>query len=251
MSIAAAVGLRRALLRIPRTTRFITRYLRFRSMNRRAGRDSELPVHLRDLHPCLDESTPVTAFDPHYLYHCAWAARVLATSRPNRHVDFASSLNFVTIVSAFLAVEFYDIRPAQVGLPGLACLPGDLTRLNIADDSVRSLSCMHVLEHVGLGRYGDPLDPQGDRKAAHELQRIASPGGDLLIVVPVGVPRVCFNAHRVYAYKQVLGLFERCSVRQFALIPDDALREGMVWEATEAQADQQEWGCGCFWLRKY
>jgi len=47
---------------------------------------------------------------------------------------------------------------------------------------------MNVVEHVGLGRYGEPLDPEGDIKAMRELRRVLAPGGSLLFVVPVGRP---------------------------------------------------------------
>ncbi len=52
-------------------------------------------------------------------------------------------------------------------------------------------SCMHTIEHIGLGRYGDPLDAVGDQTALSELQRVVAPGGSLLIVVPVAT--ACFN----------------------------------------------------------
>ncbi|NDC42314.1 MAG: DUF268 domain-containing protein, partial [Chitinophagia bacterium] len=56
--------------------------------------------------------------------------------------------------------------------------------LPFESDSIPSLSCMHTIEHVGLGRYGDQLDPQGDLKAIAELKRVVQPGGDLLFVTP-------------------------------------------------------------------
>jgi hypothetical protein len=36
---------------------------------------------------------------------------------------------------------------------------------------------MHVVEHIGLGRYGEPMDEQGDLKAIEELKRVLAPGG--------------------------------------------------------------------------
>src|SRR5437773_1531148 len=63
--------------------------------------------------PFLADKTATTEFDRHYVYHTSWAARVLATTRPARHVDIASSLYFVGIVSAFIPTTFYDYRPAE------------------------------------------------------------------------------------------------------------------------------------------
>ena len=84
----------------------------------------------------------------------------------------------------------------------------DLTRIFLADDSIDSISCLHTLEHVGLGRYGDTLDPEGHLKAAKELIRILAPGGRLLIVLPMSEkPFVAFNAHRMLSIGMVRDMF--------------------------------------------
>src|SRR5690606_39163882 len=131
----------------------------------------------------------------------------LERHRPNRHIDVASQLNFVALASAVVPILHLDYRPPELPLDNLECAEGDLMALPFANQSVESLSCMHVIEHIGLGRYGDPLDPTGDIKACRELERILAPGGRLLFVTPVGSPRVCFNAHRIYNYSMVLSLF--------------------------------------------
>ncbi|MFZ2831633.1 MAG: DUF268 domain-containing protein, partial [Minisyncoccia bacterium] len=117
-------------------------------------------------------------------------------------------------------------------------------------NSVESLSCMHTVEHVGLGRYGDTIDPEGDIKAASELSRVVSHGGALLFVVPLGKPRIQFNAHRVYSYDMVEDMFPAFDIKEFSLIPDNALEVGMIYNATKEMADKQVYGCGCFWLIK-
>lgn len=130
----------------------------------------------RDLHQIyeLQGSTP---FDPHYLFHTSWAARLLAKNRPTIHYDYASDIRFATMVSAFVPVVFSDYRPLQVDLNGLKCKSADLIKLEESSGSIRSLSCMHVIEHIGLGRYADALDPLGDIKAIGELKRVLAPGG--------------------------------------------------------------------------
>jgi hypothetical protein len=72
-----------------------------------------------------------------------------------------------------------------------------------------------VVEHIGLGRYGDPLDPEGSVKAFLELKRIVQPGGDLYVSVPVDdVNRIYFNAHRAFAEDYLLKLFAPFEVRE-------------------------------------
>jgi len=85
---------------------------------------------------------------------------------------------------------------------------------------VQSISCLHVAEHVGLGRYGDPLDPQGTQKAAYELTRVLAKGGQLYFSLPIGKPRVCFNAHRIHSPGQILEYFKGLKLVGFSGVTD-------------------------------
>lgn len=208
---------------------------------------SEFELSWHDRYPIMHENTSTTPFDSHYIYHPAWAARILAKTRPARHIDISSTLHFCTIVSAFLPVEFYDYRPATLQLSGLISKSADLLGLPFANDSVESLSCMHVIEHVGLGRYGDPLDADGDLKAIAELKRVLSKNGTLLFVTPVGKPVIRFNAHRIYSYAQIVSYFSDLQLRQFALITD---KKEFIVDASKSEADLQKYGCGCWWFAK-
>ena len=206
--------------------------------------DNRFACNWEDRWPCFDDATSATGFDAHYVYHTAWAARVLEQSRPERHVDVGSCLRFTTLVSAFISIEFYDYRPVKVSLTGLTSGHADATALPFADASVSSLSCMHVVEHIGLERYGDPFDPQGDLKAMQELMRVLSPGGQLLFVVPIGnEARIQYNAHRIYTYAQVLDCFAALSLDSFAFITDSG---EFIPNAEEADTLTQKYGCGCF-----
>lgn len=166
-------------------------------------------------------------------------------------MDIASSLYFSTIVSAFVPVAFYDYRPVEVSLPHFESGFADLTSLKFKDNKIPSLSCMHVIEHVGLGRYGDTIDPEGDVKAISEIKRVLKKDGDLLFVVPVGKPKVFYNAHRIYSYGQVTRYFAGFVLKDFSLILDVNQRgESRIVPGTEELADRQNYGCGCFWFRK-
>ncbi len=214
-----------------------------------AGDAPRLQVSLADINPQLSDRASVTPIDRHYTYHPAWAARVLAKTRPDKHVDISSIVSFCAVVSAFIPVEFYDFRPAPVELDGLYIGAADLTRLHFASNSIASLSCMHVIEHIGLGRYGDPLDPDGDLKAIGELVRVLAPGGDLLVATPVGRPRVAFNAHRIYDHEAFARYFAPLELVEFALIEEQG-EGGLIVGPPPERVRAESYGCGCFWFRK-
>lgn len=200
-----------------------------------------------DIYPWLSDKTSVTTFDAHYIYHPAWAARIIKRINPNKHIDISSTLHFCTILSAFVPTEFYDYRPAELNLSSLLSEKTDLTNLIFKSDSIESISCMHTIEHVGLGRYGDAIDPDGDLKAIAELQRVIKKGGSLLLVTPVGKPRIQFNAHRIYSFELINNLFKDFDLKDFSLIND----AGKYLEnADPALVQHLTYGCGCFWYVK-
>ena len=228
--------------RVIRFFEFIGEMMKFKKRN-----DSRFTVNVRDMYPCLSDKLKATPFDQHYIYHPAWAARILAKTKPEYHVDISSILSFSTIISAFVPVKFYDYRPAQMNLSGLESSFADLNKLPFDDHSQPSVSCMHTIEHIGLGRYGDALDPQGDLKAIEELKRVVKKGGDLLFVTPVGKPRIEFNAHRIFSYEQIIHYFAPLQLHQFSLIPDAG---GLIENADPSLVAAQQYGCGCFWFKK-
>jgi SAM-dependent methyltransferase len=235
----------RALRRVTGKLAFRAEFDRFRRMAAAAG-DERFPMPWSDRYPCLTDDTGESRISGHYLLHTAWAARKLAERPSSYHVDIGSSLGFNALVSAFVPVRFYDYRAPATTLAGLETGFADLTDLPFADEEHPSVSCMHVVEHVGLGRYGDRMDPEGDLKAIAELKRVTAPGGVLLFVVPVGRRRIQFNAHRIYGHEQVLSYFDGFDLAEFALIPDAPEDDRLIVGATPAQVDAQRYGCGCF-----
>ena len=138
---------------------------------------------------------------------------------------------------------FVDYRPLRAEVPGLMPVGADITCLPFADNSLESVSSLHVIEHVGLGRYGDPLDPRGSRKAALELARILRPGGHLYLSVPVGRERVCFNAHRIFSPRTVVATLAPLGLVGFSLVNDDGR---FTQDAPLDAASSLEYGCGMF-----
>ena len=204
-------------------------------------------ISFRDSYPCLADRVAATPFDPHYFFQAAWLARRLHEKRPSLHVDVGSSTMMINVLSACVKTVFVDYRPLHVRLSNLSSLAGDIVRLPFQDGSITSLSCLHVLEHIGLGRYGDPINPDGSLLAAMELQRILKPGGRLFLSVPVGRERVCFNAHRVFWPSTVRNFFRELQLKSFSLV-DDAGR--FTEEVPPDAAADLEYGCGLFEFAK-
>lgn len=204
-------------------------------------------VPILDTYPCLTDVHANTPFDPHYFHQAAWLSRRLQAARPDLHVDVGSSVMAIGILSGFFETIFVDYRPLNTRRSGLSPVGADITALPFASDSISSLSCLHVIEHIGLGRYGDPLDVNGSHKAASELARVTRPSGRVYLSTPVGRERVCFNAHRVFSPKTVLEMVYPLRVISFAVVTDDGQ---YLADASPADAAHLEYGCGLFELTK-
>jgi ubiquinone/menaquinone biosynthesis C-methylase UbiE len=154
-------------------------------------------------------------------------------------------------VSAFVPVDFYDYRPADLQLSNLNSLKGDLLNLPFESESIDSLSCMHTIEHIGLGRYGDTIDPEADLKAMAELRRVMTKNGSLIFVTPIGKEaKIEFNAHRIYTYDQILSYFPDFMLKEFSLIPEHPEGGGIIINANPAITKTENYACGCFWFIK-
>jgi Caenorhabditis protein of unknown function, DUF268 len=231
--------------------KFYKSYKDFLGENRNNDR---FVISWKDRWPCLDDNTKGTDFDRHYVYHTAWAAKIVRETVTKKHIDISSYLYFSTIVSAFIPVEFYDLRPVKIELPNLILDTADLCSLPFESNSIFSLSCMHVVEHIGLGRYGDPVDYDGDLKAMTELARVLAIDGNLLFVVPIGnTPVIQFNAHRIYTKEQIINYFKKLglSLKEFVLIPENEEDGGLIAHPSQQLLEKQRYACGCFWFNKY
>ena len=184
----------------------------------------------------------------HYFHQDLWAAKKLYDAGTREHVDVGSRIDgFVAHALTFCRITYVDVRPFDLQWEGFTFKRGLITDLPFPDNSVNSLSSLHVIEHIGLGRYGDPVDPEGSWKAARELSRVLAPQGRLLIGVPTGRERVCFDAHRIFDPDSTREAFRDLELVDFAFI-DDANR--LTENASFEEARRADYGCGLFEFRK-
>jgi Caenorhabditis protein of unknown function, DUF268 len=114
-------------------------------------------------------------------------------------------------------------------------------------NSIKSLSCLHVAEHIGLGRYGDPLDPMGTLKAAKELSRVLALEGNLYFALPVGKSKLCFNAHRVHSPETIRDYFADMELVEFSGVHDNGR---FVENVPLTEFKDSNYACGLFWFKK-
>ena len=208
-----------------------------------AGMPGAEKLRRYDDNPQLRDWMPSSPFDPHYTYQDAWAAREIHRRSPAQHVDVGSRITFVIGLAAFVRTIFIDLRPLDVDIPNLDTRAGTILDMPFGDGELESVSCLHVAEHIGLGRYGDPLDPDGTRKAARELARVLAPGGSLYFSLPVGRARTEFNAHRVHDPRAVPGLFPGLRLASFAAVGDDGR---YLVDARPEDLAGADWSCGMY-----
>jgi SAM-dependent methyltransferase len=210
---------------------------------RRLPQNSAYTMLTRDLFPRIEDKTRMTDVDPVYFLQGCWCAKKVFENRPSRHYDIASQALMVGIISQFVSTTMIDIRPLSVTLPGLSFIKGDITNLPFQDGEIDSLSSICVIEHIGLGRYGDPLDQFGTEKAARELERVLSKGGNLYISVPIdSQDKVYFNAHRAFTKDRVMELFRGLSLAEEKYIYGKEMKN--EYESTKG------FGTGLYHFRK-
>lgn len=206
--------------------------------------------------PCLsDRFMPSGQILKHYFYQDLHVAQRIFQNRPERHVDFGSSISgFVSHVASFRPIEVFDVRPLSLDVSNIAFKQCDL--MNVPTplyDCTDSLSCLHVLEHLGLGRYGDTVDFYGHKKGFDGLHRLLKTGGRLYLSVPIGPERIEFNAHRVFSLRTILDLFRPAfSLEEFSYIDDEnRFFQNISLDEIRIQRNLDvDFGCGIFELIK-
>lgn len=200
---------------------------------RQSADNSRFLLSEDDLFPCLtDYKQQAGAVDGHYFFQDIYIANRVMQSGIRHIHDIGSRLDgyIAHLLAMDIRVTMIDIRPLSFEINNLDFVQGNATELdNIADRSIPALSCLHALEHFGLGRYGDPVDYHGWEKALAHMKRIMAPDGTLYLSVPSSSnEKVMFNAHRIFHPCTIFeALSDTLSLREFS-----AIREGKITTLT-------------------
>ena len=191
----------------------------------------------------------------HYFHQDLFVARRIFERQPLRHVDVASRIDgFVAHVAVYRQIEVFDIRAMESQIPNIIYHQSDMMQpqneyLAYCD----SLSCLHALEHFGLGRYGEPIQFNGHKVAFDNLLKILMPGGILYLSVPIGPQRIEFNGHRVFAIPSILAMAgERFKLLCFSYVDDagDFHEDQSLDDRAVQQTFGCKYGCGIFEFQK-
>jgi hypothetical protein len=251
-SLALGIDLRRILPALKGLPGVSREYLALRLQNRRQTRQWKVKFST----PCFQDryDTSGTA-SGHYFHQDLLVARRVFARKPAKHVDVGSRIDgFVAHVATFRPIEVLDIRPQPGTMPNTIFKQCDL--MNVPENMTEycdSLSCLHALEHFGLGRYGDPIDVNGHLRGFDSLHKIVQSGGILYLSVPIGEERVEFNGHRVFALKSVLEWSkDRFELVGFSYVDDEGdLHEDVTLQPRDiATSLDLFFGCGIFEFRK-
>ncbi len=199
--------------------------------------------------------------DGHYFMQDIYVAELISESGIKKHYDIGSKID--SFIAHLLSnshideVVMLDIRPFPYGVNKLSFIQTDATKLsNLADNSITSISSLHAIEHFGLGRYGDEIDPLACYKAMKAMQRVTQIGGLIYFSVPVSnEDKCCFNAHRIFAPHSIVDQFDKCELLELTLVLENhTLRTYVGNDAMKVIREKKyslgDYNCGIFVFKK-
>ena len=188
------------------------------------GDDKQFPINEKFYYICLKDCLRnASGVDiGTYFFQDMWAAREIYRSNIKHVYDIGSRIDgyIAHLLSMEIQVTLLDIRPFPKKVEGIDFIQANATDLsNIPDNSIETLSSLCALEHFGLGRYTDPIDYNGWKKALLAIKRKIKVGGTFYLSVPVGYECVRFNAHRVFNPMTIVNeLLPECILQEFSYI---------------------------------
>ena len=196
-----------------------------------------------------DKGSPSGSMSGHYFHADLLVAQKIFKKNPRKLVDVGSRQDgFVAHIASFREIEVFDIRPQPTKVENIVFKQADLMMEDRSLDAYcDAISSLHAIEHFGLGRYGDAIDPAGHVKAIVNIYHILQDKGLFYFAVPIGEQRVEFNAHRVFDVEYLLDLLEgKFEVVNFSYVDD----EGDLHKNVSIRNHGCHYGCGIFELMK-
>ena len=203
--------------------------------------------------PVIGEKYVKNGVMGHYFWQDLWAAKKIIKSGVCEHYDIGSSVDgFIAhLLATGMQVNVIDIRPFPAQVENLYTIVDDATQLTQFDaESIPSLSALCSLEHFGLGRYGDPIDPEACFKCFDNIQKKLKKGGKLYLSLPIGKERVEFNAHRVFCASTIVECFSNLKLKEFSCAAEGKIEYNVDLHKYDNDSHNGEYRYGLFFFEK-
>jgi hypothetical protein len=231
---------------------FVRNYRKFKKLLYKENSDFEIT----NFYPCPDDRFDYAGTLPgHYFHQDIYAANKIWENNPYKHVDIGSRIDgFVAHVASFREIEVFDIRILATKIINVKFVQANLMSEDFSlVDYCDSVSCLHVIEHFGLGRYNDPIEVNGHIKGLNNIYKLLKKGGKFYFSTPIGKQRIEFDAHRVFSLSYLLELIEpKYKIESFAYIDDgDVLHQNIELDKENIRSSFNcNFGCAIFELTK-
>ena len=208
---------------------------------------------IRNIYMCLEDfNKNSTEFKNQFFHSDLLISQKIFENNPTNHLDVGSRIDgLVSHLASFRSLDFADIR--NVDLKPHKNI--NYKKIDIGDENLViskkyfSVSSIGVLGHIGLGRYGDKIDPNGHFKAFKNIANLTENLGVLYLMVPVGIEGTEFNSHRVFNASSIINYFININfdLIEFSFVDDlGELHLNTNFEDTK----NLNFGGGIFILRK-
>lgn len=165
-------------------------------------------------YPCLLDKKDVNLNIQYYDYQNGWAFEQILKNKPRELIDIGSNIAYLVSASKLTKVTFIDLRPHSIPIDNLETKVGDILSIPYDNESIEYLTSLSVIEHIGLGRYGDKIDLQGMQKSINEFHRVLKVNGTLLVSFPIGSSNnIEFNAHRRFSPEKIYEMFNKFKIQ--------------------------------------
>jgi hypothetical protein len=182
------------------------------------NKNNNSPIYIK---PCLhDKFDEGGSAKSEYFWQDLLVGSLIFSKNPFKHVDIGSRIDgFVAHLACFREVEVFDVRNISSKIPKVKFVQAnmmDTIPLKLQDNEngyCDSLSCLHTIEHFGLGRYGDPIDNYGYDKGIKNMSSLLKKDGIFYLSTPIGIERVEFNANRVFNPYDIIKTAEKYNLK--------------------------------------
>jgi len=178
-------------------------------------------IKILDLYPILLDKTYNTGVDYHYFYQQLWCFNEIIANKPEQHIDIGSTYSMSWYIASITKAVFVDIRPINIDINNLFTIKWDIINLPFKNNSIESLSCLHVIEHIWLWRYWDKLDVNWDIKWISELKRVLQKWWKLYFSTPIWKEKIQFNAHKIYHINTIIKYFNWLNLKKLNFVFDN------------------------------